>query len=64
MQEFIKHFNRESSGIWTCISKADFNGPNGRIQVTVGSRFMRGTNFMGVDLAKWLEEQYKKNRKG
>ena len=64
MKEFIKHFNRESSGIWTCISKAEFNGPTGRIQVAVGSVLRRGMNFMGVDLAKKLEEQYKKNRKG
>jgi hypothetical protein len=61
MQEFIKHFNRDSSGAWTCISTAEFNGPNGRIQVTVGTRFTRGTDFMGVDLAKWLDEQHKKD---
>lgn len=57
MQHFIKHFNREADGAWTCISKAEFNGPNGRIQVSEGSRFTRGTNFMGVDLAQWLDEQ-------
>jgi hypothetical protein len=60
MENFIKHFKREPSGAWTCISDAEFNGPNGRIQVTDGSRFMPGTNFMGVDLAKWLDEQRRK----
>ena len=31
-------------------------GPTGRIQVTPGSRFYRGTSFMGFDLAAWLDE--------
>jgi len=46
-------------GAWTCISKAEFIGPTGRIQVAAGSTFTRGTNFMGVDLAEWLEHQLK-----
>jgi hypothetical protein len=57
MQNFIKNFMREQNGAWTCISGAEFNGPNGRIQVSVGSRFVRGTDFMGVDLAEWLDEE-------
>ena len=62
MQGFIKHFIREN-GAWTCVSPAEFNGPNGRIQVAVGSRFTRGTNFMGIDLAEWLDDQYAKDRR-
>jgi len=62
MQNFIKNFNRDRTGAWTCISTAEFDGPNGRIQVSVGSRFVRGTNFMGFDLAEWLDEQHKKDR--
>ncbi len=34
-------------------------GPTGRIQVAAGSTFTRGTNFMGVDFAEWLEHQLK-----
>ena len=63
MEEFIKNFKRDASGAWTCITKAEFKGPNGRIQVTVGSRFVRGTNIMGADLAEWLDEQLKKDRR-
>ena len=63
MQEFIKHFKRDADGGWRCISKAEFHGPNGRIQVSVGSRFVRGTNFMGVDLAEWLDEQLNNDRR-
>jgi len=39
------------------MSAGTFNGPNGRIQVTPGSRFFPGTNFMGLDLAAWLEKE-------
>ena len=62
MEEFVKHFNLTSTGSWECISFAEIDGPNGRIQVTPGSRFTRGTSFMGVDLAEWLEEEYKKGK--
>jgi hypothetical protein len=30
--------------------------PTGRIQVAPGTRFTRGTTFMGIDLAKLLDE--------
>ena len=58
MKDFIRHFVRIERGMWTCVRDGEFNGPNGRIQVTVGSTFKQGTNFMGVDLAQWLDEQY------
>jgi hypothetical protein len=54
MDEFAKHFCRNSDGSWTCVSAGTFRGPNGRIQVTPGSTFYRGTMFMGFDLAAWL----------
>jgi len=37
--------------------------PQGRIQVTVGSRFAKGTKFMNVDLAALLEEEYWKDHR-
>jgi hypothetical protein len=55
MDEFATHFSRNPDGSWTCISAGTFSGPNGRIQVTPGSTFYRGTMFMGFDLAAWLE---------
>ena len=63
MQDFIKHFYHEPSGAWVCVSPAEFNGPNGRIQVSVGSTFTRGTNFMGIDLAEWLDNQHEKDKR-
>jgi hypothetical protein len=62
MQNFIKHFSREGCGVWVCIEPATVDLPSGRIQVTPGSRFTRGTMFMGVELAKLLEEEHEKHR--
>lgn len=60
MDGLISHFSRTSEGVWVCISFAEFNGPSGRIQVTPGTRFVRGTRFMGIDLAEWLDREYRK----
>ena len=60
MENFIKHFVRIAPGHWTCVRNGEFDGPNGRIQVTAGSIFTRGTHFMGADLAQWLDEHYER----
>jgi hypothetical protein len=57
MQEFIRHFVREPDGAWQCVSPATLETATGRIQVTPGSRFTRGTIFMGVEIAAWLDMQ-------
>jgi hypothetical protein len=60
VKNFIKHFRRREDGGWECMSSADLTAPNGRIQVTQGSIFMPGTIFMGIDLAKLLDEEDKR----
>jgi hypothetical protein len=55
--DFAAHFCRNSDGSWSCTSPATLNGPNGRIQVTQGSRFYPGTVFMGFDIAQWLDQR-------
>ena len=60
MEDFLKSFVRHAGGAWECISPAEFVSPNGRMQVTPGSRFTPGTSFMGVDIAQWLDEQQEK----
>lgn len=62
MHDLIKHFVRDHAGVWTCIEPAEIDGPQGRIQVALGARFPRGIRFMGVELAKLLDEQYEKDR--
>ena len=56
MEQFIKHFVREAPGIWSCVEPAELLLPEGRIQVTPGTRFTRGTMFMNVELAKLLDD--------
>jgi len=58
MHNFIKAFERNPNGSWTCIAPATFSGPNGRIQVAPGLIVLPGTIFMGIDLASWLERFY------
>ena len=58
VENFIKHFAREGEGVWACVEPVELLLPSGRIQVTAGTRFTRGTVFMGVELAKLLDEQY------
>ena len=62
MQNFIKNFVRDNAGAWRCISPADLNTPQGRIQVTPGTVFTRGTRFMNVDVAELLDEQRAKDQ--
>ena len=60
MEEFIHNFVREADGSWLCVRPAETVLPGGRIQVTPGARFTRGTRFMGIDLADLLEAQYRR----
>ena len=56
MQTFYRAFVRNPDGSWTCVEPATLIHPAGRIQVTEGSCFYPGTSFMGVDVARWLEQ--------
>jgi hypothetical protein len=58
--DYMKSFIRHPGGIWECTAAAEFNSPSGRIQVAPGTRFSRGTMFMGVDIAAWLDEQHQR----
>lgn len=64
MERFIKHFRRDALGVWICVTDAEVNLPEGRVQVTIGSRFAKGTTFMNVDLAALLEREHEKRLGG
>lgn len=57
MQDFIRHFVRAPGGEWLCVEQAELNTPQGRIQVAAGTMLKRGTLFMGLELARMLDEQ-------
>ena len=57
MTYFIQAFERRVDGSWICIVHMTFDGPHGRMEVARGTVFTRGTKFMGVDMAMWLDEK-------
>ena len=48
MENFIRLFVRIERGKWTCVRDGEFHGPNGRIQVTVGTTFTRTSDWPTV----------------
>jgi hypothetical protein len=60
MRAFIKSFVRERNGVWRCVEPATLDLPGGRVQVTPGSVFTRGTMFMNVETARLLDEEYER----
>ena len=55
MNDLDKDFRRDRDGAWVCVNPTELVLPSGRIQVAVGTRFTPGTRFMGVDIARLLE---------
>jgi hypothetical protein len=60
MDDFWHALRRSDNGTWTVLAPTNLNHPKGRIQVTAGTRFAPGTNFMGVDVATLLDEEIRK----
>jgi hypothetical protein len=56
MKDLDKDFRRDRDGAWVCVNPTELVLPSGRIQVAVGTRFTPGTRFMGVDIARLLED--------
>jgi hypothetical protein len=52
-------FWRNEDGSWICIDPITIEHPNGRMQVSPGTTLRRGVPYMGIDLAKWLDEALK-----
>jgi hypothetical protein len=59
MDQFIKHFIRESDGSWMAVRPGLWPGPP-VIVVTPRTRFTPGTMIAGTEPAKLLEAQYEK----
>ena len=60
MDQFVKNFAREAPGVWACMTWATLELPSGRVQIAPGTRLTRGTLYMGVDLAKFLDDEFEK----
>jgi hypothetical protein len=55
-QRVLEAFRRDGDGCWTCLRAVHIDHPSGRIEVAAGTRIARGSRFMGVPLAEWLED--------
>ncbi|MFC2070543.1 hypothetical protein ACFLTB_05185 [Chloroflexota bacterium] len=49
-------FEKDAKGNWRCLRGCSIEIDNKEIVFTEGLEFTKGTLFMGVDIAKWLEE--------
>jgi hypothetical protein len=53
-------FKRDARGNWSCAMACAIDIENKEIIFREGMAFSRGTPFMGVDVAKWLDENAQK----
>jgi hypothetical protein len=58
IEGWIRHFRRDGAGVWVCMESVTLDLPEGRVQVTPGSRFTIGTKFMNLELARILDEAF------
>jgi hypothetical protein len=52
----VDAFKKDAGGNWHCDVACAIDIENKEIIFTEGMAFSRGTPFMGVDVAKWLDE--------
>ena len=51
-------FQKDADGTWRCLKACAIDMENTKIVLTSGMEFTKGIPFMGVDVAKWLDENY------
>ena len=59
--EFLKRFQRQPNGVWACTKPIKVDGPKGPIIIGQGASFGPGVLFMGLELAKELDQMAAKN---
>ena len=62
--EFLNRFQRQPNGVWACTKPIKIDGPNGPMIIGQGPSFGPGASFMGLDLAKELDQMAAKHRLG
>jgi len=60
--QFLNRFHRQSNGEWACTKPIKVNGPSGPVLIDEGTSFSPGALFMGLDLAKELDQMAEKHR--
>jgi hypothetical protein len=54
--DLTEAFRHNPDGSWSCVAPVTLDHPKGRVQITAGSTFTRGTRYMGIDVAEWLDQ--------
>jgi len=54
----VDAFRKDADGNWRCLKACTIDIENKKIAFTAGMEFEKGTPFMGIDVAKWLDENY------
>ena len=60
--EFLNRFQRQPNGVWACTKPIKIDGPNGPVIIGQGASFEPGASFMGLDLAKELDQMANNHR--
>jgi hypothetical protein len=60
--EFLNRFQRQPNGVWACTKPIKIDTPNGPIIISQGASFEPGASFMGLDMAKELDQMAVKHR--
>ena len=51
-------FKRDVDGSWRCLKACTIDMKNKALVLTPGMEFKKGISFLGVDVTKWLDENY------
>lgn len=54
----LNAFDKDARGNWRCLKAYNIDIDNKKIICTTGMVFEKGIPFGGVDVAKWLDENY------
>jgi hypothetical protein len=60
--QFLDRFQRQPDGAWVCTKSIKVNGPGGAIMIDEGTNFCPGALFMGLELARELDQMAAKHR--
>ena len=59
--QFLDRFQRQPNGVWACTKPINVKGPRGPVVISKGASFSPGALFMGLDLAKELDQMAAKH---
>jgi hypothetical protein len=54
----VNAFDKDAQGNWRCLKACNIIVENKEIVFAEGMEFKKGIPFMGLDVAKWLDENY------